>query len=100
MATFKIKSQFDGKVLDIPGFSLQDGTPIQQYDDHDGTNQHWQLTPIDGGFFKIVSQATGKVLDVPGGSHENGVRIQQFQDHGGRNQQWSLVLVEDDLKTF
>jgi len=47
MATFKIASQFDGKVLDVPGFATGNGAVIQQFQDNGGVNQHWQLIRVD-----------------------------------------------------
>jgi len=96
MATFKIASQFDGKVLDVPGFATGNGAVIQQFQDNGGVNQHWQLILAndDGITYKIVSQGTRKVLDVPGFATGNGVQIQQFDDNGGTNQHWQLIRVD------
>src|SRR6266566_4114664 len=73
MTTFKIASQFDGKVLDVPGFATGNGAVIQQFQDNGGVNQQWQLILAndDGITYKIVSQGTGKVLDVPGFATDN-----------------------------
>ncbi len=104
MATYKIVSQFNGLVLDVPGFSPDDGTQIEQYRDNGGMNQHWELVPVAGfsGEFKIVSQSSGKVLDVPGGNIDDKQPIQQHTDLGPNalNQRWQLILVNADGITF
>ena len=46
---FVIMSVSSGKVLDVPAFSTQDGTTIDQWDLNGGDNQHWQLVLVDPG---------------------------------------------------
>jgi hypothetical protein len=40
---FKIRNRNSGKVLDVPASKSEANTLIQQYDDNNGFNQHWQL---------------------------------------------------------
>ena len=42
-AFFKIRNRNSGKVLDVPAASADANTLIQQFDDNNGFNQHWQL---------------------------------------------------------
>src|SRR5438874_4585236 len=98
MATYKIVSQFNGKVLDVPGFATGP-SPIQQFQDNGGPNQHWKLVSVANAFFKIVSQSSGLVLDVPGFA-TGPSPIQQFPDNGGANQLWQLILVNEDGITY
>jgi hypothetical protein len=43
---FKIRSQKSVKVLDVPAASSDANTLIQQFDDNNGFNQHWQLISV------------------------------------------------------
>jgi hypothetical protein len=43
---FKIRNRNSRKVVDVPASRSDAGTPIQQYEDHNGFNQHWQLIPV------------------------------------------------------
>jgi len=109
MATYKIVSQYSGKVMDLNGFSTANGTQIQQFTDTGGNNQHWELAlvgtlggtptaPLIAGasIFKIVSQVSGKVLEV----NTTTNAVQQNSDAGTTIQQWQLSLVNDDGITF
>jgi hypothetical protein len=93
---FTIVSRATGKALDLP--NTADGTQLQQFTRHGGTNQQWQLIPFYGqefNGFKIVSRWTSKVLDLPGFNPNDGVIIQEFGDNGGDNQRWQLVPTGD-----
>ncbi len=43
---FKIRSRNSGKVLDVPASRSDANTLIQQFDDNNGFNQHWQLIRV------------------------------------------------------
>jgi hypothetical protein len=91
---FIILSRSSGLVLDVPGASNVVGTPIQQYPDNGGENQHWQLIPVDGGFFQVRSRSSGLILDVEHSSGDDHARIIQWTDNGGHNQHWEFVPVD------
>lgn len=40
---YLIKSVSSGKVIDLTGGQLQNGVPLQQFDENGGANQHWKL---------------------------------------------------------
>ncbi len=40
---YEIANAYDDKVLDIPGFSNDDGVIVQQYTRNGGANQRWVL---------------------------------------------------------
>jgi len=89
--TFKFVNRLSGKVLDDTGFSLADGTTVQQWDDEGGSNQQWQLTPVV--YYSIANVYSNAVLDVPMGSAANGTLIQQWAFDGLQQQQWQFVPV-------
>jgi hypothetical protein len=86
-----------GKVLDVLNASMENETPIVQFDAHGGANQQWLLEDLRDGSFKIVSVHSGKVLDVTGFSMDNEAPIIQFDFHGGANQRWRLEDVGEGL---
>jgi hypothetical protein len=80
-------------VLDVPSFSKESGTHIQQWSSNGGVNQAWTLSPSDGTgeSFEIISSNSGMVLDVPHSAFEKAQYIQQWPLNGGGNQQWNLM---------
>jgi hypothetical protein len=78
-------------VLDVPGFSTQEGTQIWQWPETDASNQLWTLNAKESNTYEIVSVNSGLVLDVPEFSTRAGTRIQQWAENGGPNQQWTFA---------
>src|SRR5215469_4238320 len=66
-----IQSVSSGQVLDVPAFSTQPGTLIEQWPENDGANQLWIITANGAGTYAIVSvnsfcifvDPCGQVLD-------------------------------------
>ena len=99
-----IRNVNSGLVLDVPGFSTDDGAPIQQHTWNGGSNQMWDLLPVSvsasispygSGFFKIRSQATGKLLTAPTQQPQPAQVVQQA-DQDLPNQVWYLLLQNMD----
>ncbi|MEX3104075.1 MULTISPECIES: endo-1,4-beta-xylanase [unclassified Streptomyces] len=78
-----LKGVGSGRCVDVPNSSTTDGTQVQLYDCHGGTNQQWQST--SAGELRVYGN---KCLDA-GGSGA-GARIQIYSCWGGANQQWRL----------
>ncbi|MGW0758786.1 non-reducing end alpha-L-arabinofuranosidase family hydrolase [Streptomyces sp. NPDC002814] len=72
-----------GRCLDVPGASQTDGTFLQIWDCHGGTNQQWTLTDTNQ-----LTVYGNKCLDVPGHATTSGTRVQIYTCNGGPNQQW------------
>jgi len=85
-----ITSQFNGKVIDISGWSRDNGATVHQWDWHGGNNQQWHLKNEGNGYYSIISLNSGKCLDVSGWSTSNGGIVHQWDCHGGSNQHWKL----------
>jgi uncharacterized protein (TIGR03437 family) len=92
---FEIVNKFSGKVLDVPGFSTANGTPIWQWNYLSGANQKWSLVDVGNGAYAIMNLFSGKVLDVLGFSTANGATVWQWDYLGGDNQKWVLTPVGD-----
>ncbi|MGJ5832273.1 non-reducing end alpha-L-arabinofuranosidase family hydrolase [Streptomyces ossamyceticus] len=87
-----------GRCLDVPGAAQTDGTNLQIWDCHGGTNQQWTLT--DSNQLTVYGN---KCLDVPGHATTAGTRPVIWSCNGGTNQQWrvnadgTVVAVESGL---
>ncbi|GHF57973.1 endo-1,4-beta-xylanase [Streptomyces thermodiastaticus] len=79
----QIKNAASGRCLDVVNAGTADGTQVQLYDCHSGTNQQWTYT--DAGEFRIYGN---KCLDA--GGTGNGTRIQIYSCWGGDNQKWRV----------
>ena len=96
MEFFTIESVSSGKVLDVPGFSFNDGALIQQVAYNGGANQHWSrnsLREFPRFEYIFTCRATGKVLDV-WQRPEPPTPIVQWTLHKGENQRWRLWYEE------
>ncbi|MFM9590446.1 endo-1,4-beta-xylanase [Streptomyces scabiei] len=78
-----VKGVGSGRCLDVPGSSTTDGTQVQLYDCHTGTNQQWTYTAA--GELRVYGN---KCLDAAGTG--NGTRVQIYGCWGGDNQKWRL----------
>ncbi|MEU9520644.1 endo-1,4-beta-xylanase [Streptomyces sp. NPDC048224] len=78
-----IKGVGSGRCLDVPNAVTTDGTQLQLWDCHSGTNQQWTYT--DAGEFRVYGN---KCLDAAGTG--NGSKVQIYSCWGGDNQKWRL----------
>lgn len=79
----QIKGVGSGRCLDVPNASTSDGTQLQLWDCHSGTNQQWTSTAA--GELRVYGN---KCLDAAGTG--NGARVQIYSCWGGDNQKWRL----------
>ncbi|MDX2681881.1 endo-1,4-beta-xylanase [Streptomyces sp. NY05-11A] len=78
-----IKGVGSGRCLDVPGSSTADGTQVQLWDCHSGTNQQWTSTAA--GELMVYGN---KCLDAAGTG--SGAKVQIYGCWGGDNQKWRL----------
>jgi len=86
-------NRLSGKGLDETGYSVSNGTPIQQWSYAGASNQQWQLTPIT--FYNLVSRSSGLALDIAGDRLSSEALAEQSQRNASARQQWQLVSTED-----
>ncbi|MFC7940719.1 MULTISPECIES: endo-1,4-beta-xylanase [Streptomyces] len=79
----QIKGVGSGRCLDVPNASTTDGTQLQLWDCHSGSNQQWATT--DAGELRVYGD---KCLDAAGTG--NGAKVQIYSCWGGDNQKWRL----------
>src|SRR5205814_5709798 len=87
------------KVLDVDNWSTADGAKVQQWTDHNGTNQQFRLADSDSGYVRLIGLNSGKAVEVQNASTADGGNIVQYADWGGSNQQWQLVQVDGGTGT-
>ncbi|WP_233606665.1 lectin [Micromonospora sp. Llam0] len=74
-----------GRCLDVPGATTTNGTQMNLWDCHGGTNQRFTYTA--GGQLTVYGD---KCLDASGYGTTNGTQVVVWDCHGGVNQQWSV----------
>ncbi|MEU3894798.1 endo-1,4-beta-xylanase [Streptomyces sp. NPDC045251] len=79
----QIKGVGSGRCLDVPDAVTTDGTQLQLWDCHSGSNQQWTYT--DAGELRVYGD---KCLDAAGTG--NGAKVQIYSCWGGDNQKWRL----------
>ncbi len=95
---YTIRARHSGKVLDVPGASLEDGAALIQYQASlpVSGNQSWLLEATPDGYYFIKARHSGKALDVPAASQADGTRIIQYAPYAqAANQQWKIEPVAD-----
>ena len=76
------------KCLDVYGAKGENGTPVYQWDCHNGNNQKWvldedkRLRPL---------HAPHMCLDVHEGNTQNGAHLVIWDCHQGKNQKWTIT---------
>lgn len=95
---FSLHAVHSGKVPDVFDFSLADGGNIAQWEDLNGTNQHWYLEYAGDNWFYVCSRLSAKCLDVADANTGHGVNVQQGSRNGEPNQQWRLLPVNAPLE--
>ena len=93
-AYYLLTAVHSGKNLETRADSLDNGAPVQQWDEHAHGNQYWRFIPIGDGTHMIVNEHSAKVLDATANGSANGTPIQQWDPWRGPNQRWRVTLVE------
>ncbi|MBO3739533.1 glycoside hydrolase family 16 protein [Actinoplanes flavus] len=79
-----LKSNFNGRCIDIPGANAVDGARLQMYDCNGSAAQQWTFAS-DG-----TLRAMGKCMDPAGGALANGTPIQLVTCNGNPVQRFTL----------
>ena len=101
-SNFLIMNRADGRVLEVPGGSTDQGTELAMASLNEGLNQQWQILeagtlkvitgyPIPGKEYVIKSAASGQVVDIPGASTTAGTRLIQWSYNGDNNQVFTIA---------
>ena len=74
-----------GRCVDVPGSSTTNGTQLQLWDCHGGTNQRWTYTSS-----RQLMVFGNKCLDANNQGTANGTAVIIWDCNGQANQQWSV----------
>jgi hypothetical protein len=77
-----------GRCLDVPGATTTQGTQVQIWDCHGGTNQTWTRTA--SGQLTVYSGGNLRCLDASGQGRTNGTPAIIWACNGQVNQQWNV----------
>ncbi|KAI9281996.1 ricin B lectin domain-containing protein [Sporodiniella umbellata] len=85
-----IKSQLNGRVLDVQDGSTKDNTNVIVYrqKEHDNQNQLWRF---ENGY--LINAKSAKALDIRGGQMDSGSNIIQYaqkMSEEASNQKWDM----------
>jgi hypothetical protein len=80
-------------VLDNPGSSTTEGTPMIQWPFNNGENQKWEIVfwgydSNNKKIYQIINKKSNMLLDVEYPALDNNTRIIQWNSNGGVNQKW------------
>ncbi len=89
--TYKIINRNSGLSVDVKGNNTGNGSVVQQYAYHAGTNEQWTVTNLGGSTYKIIGVQSARALEVAGSGTANGTAIDINDYTGAANQQWSLT---------
>ena len=94
-------SKNTGKCLDVAGISPNPGASLQQWTCWGGSNQAFQLTPVNGGY-TITPKNSGLAVEIAGGPSVTwpGATVGQWYYWGGSSQIWQVVPTEDGYFSF
>ncbi len=87
---YYIVSESSGKVLDVSGYSSEDGAKVHQWENLSSYNQQWDVTDLGNAIWSIRPAHSKKSLDVSGWSKNDGTAIHQWSYTGYVNQQWKI----------
>jgi len=77
-----------GRVLDIEGGDVDEGTKVLLWEFHGRDNQKFKLKYTRPKRFLIKSKLNGKVMDIEHADDSSGQDIIMYEEHGNDNQQW------------
>jgi len=80
-----IAGQQSGRCIDVPNATTTNGTQVQLWDCHGGTNQRWTYTAT-----RQLTVFGNKCLDANGQGTSNGTAAIIWDCNGQTNQQWNL----------
>jgi endoglucanase len=92
---YEIVNAGSGMVLEVPGFSNDDGTGLDQWIANGGANQQWAISSTGGGTYQILNRNSGLAAEVYNQSTTNGATVDQWAWWGGANQQWALASLSN-----
>ena len=83
--------------LDVDDTAFGGGaTELEQWADNGGSNQHWDITAVSGGYYKITSDFNGLAVDVDNGSTTQGTGVSLQSYTGSDDQLWQITPTDSN----
>lgn len=92
---YEIVNAGSGMVLEVPGFSTNNGAGLDQWIANGGANQQWTISIAGGSAYQILNRNSGLAMEVYGQATTNGAMVDQWASWGGANQQWTFLSVSN-----
>ncbi len=97
---YKIIDVGTGKVLDLAGGKLADGTNIQVYTSNNTTAQRWWVYNMGGSITIASAKNVDYVVDLSGGKTTLGRNIQLYSYNGTPAQQFKIANKTDKVLNY
>lgn len=88
--SYSLVSVKSGKVLDVMGYSREDGANVQLFKYYGTKNQRWRIVEAGNDSFRLVSLNSGKCLDAEHAGNRENANVRQFSCGAGGHQNWKL----------
>jgi hypothetical protein len=88
---YRLVARNSGKVLEVAGVAIADGSNVQQWSYWWGDSQRWMVKHLGNNQYSIMGAASAKALDVAGWGTADGSNVQIWSDLGGANQSWTIT---------
>ncbi len=91
--SYEIVNVESGKLLDVTGGNIDNGSAIATYYDVDSAAQRWYVYNSNGAYILKPQCAMNASIDVTNASTDNGAAIQLWGCHSGASQLFNIVKV-------
>lgn len=88
--SYSLVSVKSGRVLDVMGYSRDDGANVQLFKYYGTNNQRWHIVPAGSDSFRLISLNSGKCLDAENTDKRDPANVRQFSCGAGGYQIWTL----------
>lgn len=94
---YSIKQKGTDMCVDVKSASLDRGTNVHMYHEHESIAQEWSIIP-NGEGFNIKSKCNSMMLDVTGGNVAKNTNVYVWEENGGPAQLFYLVNAQSPFK--
>ena len=95
---YTIKALHSGKVLDVSGAGMTNGTNVQQYDANGTKSQQWVIKENKDGTYSIISRQNGLYLNIENGEIKEGSNVNVYEENKADSQKFKFEKVEEKCK--
>lgn len=92
--TYTIMNMSTGKVLDVKGGAVSDGTPVQVYASNSTTAQMWYVYKVGENYILVPRSTQGCALNISGNSTATGAAVNIYQYNQTTAQYFSINIKE------